>query len=270
MYGSDLHDILTKALESVKWIRSTADEDDFRQVLCSTLYNDINPSNVEIPSTRSGEGDIKIFGRKIEIKFATAEKTVGLDGILDDFKDLISDKVHFCVVACRLRTDSKAKFIHTVFPSPMLAKDADSADTLRKLDVGGVKYAGSSIFLPASYFHKVRVIDQKLGKGKNPTGYQSFETAPAIEKSSFLQIGTHVVHVNVVGTPEDGFLAYLFKNCVDVHFEDIEGEIESTLEVETEKGKFPVARMRYVRAVSKSRKGRNVFLEKVTPLFTLA
>lgn len=78
-----------------------------------------------------------------------------------------------------------------------------------------------------------------------------------------------MVHVNVVGNPEDGFLAYLFKNCLDVHFEDIQGEIESTLEVENDKGKFPVAKMRYVRAICKSGKGRDVCLEEVTPLFTL-
>ena len=269
MYKSHLHDILTTALHNAKWIRSTADEDDFRQVLCSTLYEDINPSNVEIPSTRSGGGDIKIFGRKIEIKFATREKKVKLTHILADFDDLLSNKVHFCIVACRLGTDPGESFIHAVFPSPMLAKDANSADPLRGLKVGEGNYVASSIFVSASHFQKVEVIDGKTGKGKNATGYQSFESAPAIEKSAFLLIGTHVVHVDVVGTPEDGFLAYLFKNCVDIHFEDLPGENESTLEVETDKGRFPVATMRYVKAIAKSKKGRDVCLEEITPLFTL-
>lgn len=74
MYNSRMHQVLVESIKNTIWVKSTKNEDNFRQVLCSSLYTHISPSNLSIPSTRSGGGDIEIFGRKIEIKYANAEK----------------------------------------------------------------------------------------------------------------------------------------------------------------------------------------------------
>jgi hypothetical protein len=98
MYQSNLHKILRGALESTKWTRSTKDEDNYRQVLCASLYEKISPNNVEIPSTRSAHGDIKIFGRRIEIKYANNEKVEELVKLLEDFDLLLESKIEFSLV----------------------------------------------------------------------------------------------------------------------------------------------------------------------------
>ena len=107
MYRSELHSILVNTLERAKWTRSTRDEDNFRQVICLHLYERISPNNTEIPSTRSGAGDIRIFGRKIELKYVSHEKRDKLDTILADLDLLIESKVEFCIVAIRFAVDHR-------------------------------------------------------------------------------------------------------------------------------------------------------------------
>ena len=221
MYRSELHAHIAEALEAAKWTRSTKDEDNFRQVLCANLYKRISPNNVEIPSTRSGHGDIRIFGRRIELKYANGEKGDSLETVLQDFDLLLQDKIEFCLVVLRLDVAAGDDYLHSVIKVPALAKGKAAPNFARHDFDGNKKYCGPALFLGAVYPHQVGAINPRTGKGKNATAYLSFEQAHALERSYFLEAVGRLIHCDVLGSREDGFLAFLFKIADGLHLSDV-------------------------------------------------
>lgn len=214
MYRSELHSILLQALEEAKWTRSTRDEDNFRQVICSHLYKNISPNNTEIPSTRSGSGDIRIFGRKIELKYVNAEKRDKLDSILADIDLLIESKVEFCIVAIRFTIDHKDSHLVRAVDLPLLASNGAIEPIA---DHPPHNYYGPGVFLPACYIHDInRISITEAGSSKKTNSYISVEHVHNIERSCFLGIGNHTLHVDVIGSKEDGLLTFLYKRADDV------------------------------------------------------
>lgn len=217
MYRSELHSILIRALEEAKWTRSTRDEDNFRQVICSHLYESISPNNTEIPSTRSGAGDIKIFGRKIELKYVNAEKRDKLDTILADLDRLIDSKVEFCIVAIRFTSDHKDSHLVRAVDLPLLASNGATAPIANHPPHN---YYGPGIFLPACHVHSIDRISVTVdGETKKTNSYISVEHVHNIERSSFIAIGAHRLHVDVIGSKEDGLLTFLYKRADAVDFD---------------------------------------------------
>jgi len=210
MYQSDLHHILCEALESTKWTRSTKDEDNYRQVLCASLYERISPNNVEIPSTRSAHGDIKIFGRRIEIKYANSEKVEALDKVLEDFDLLLEAKIEFALVALRLDVAQTDSYLHNCIRVPMLKANGGDGDFAAH-GFNGSSYTGVGIFLPGTFPHAPKPLTLRVGSGKNSTTYLTFEASSSIDRSAVLEIGNNLIHVDVIGSREDGFIAFLFK-----------------------------------------------------------
>ncbi|WP_155744926.1 hypothetical protein [Burkholderia vietnamiensis] len=219
MYRSELHTILIRALERSKWTRSTRDEDNFRQVICSHLYSDISPNNTEIPSTRSGSGDIRIFGRKIELKYVNPEKRDKLDIILADIDLLLDSKVEFCIVALRFDSDHNDEHLVRTVDLPLLATTRATAPIAPH---GPHNYYGPGVFLPACYPHAIKRISiAKSGSSSKTNSYLSVERAHNIEVSSFIQIGPNNLHVDVIGTREDGLLILLYKRADEVTFQQV-------------------------------------------------
>ncbi len=219
MYRSELHDILIQALAEAKWTRSTRDEDNFRQVICSHLYKKISPNNTEIPSTRSGAGDIRIFGRKIELKYVNAEKRDKLDIILADLDQLIDKKVEFCIVAVRFTSDHKDSHLVRAVDLPLLAS---TNATLPIADHPPHNYYGPGIFLPACYVHAIdRISITSDGVSKRTNSYISVEHVHNIERSCFVATGNHTLHVDVIGSKEDGLLTLLYKRADELEMEVI-------------------------------------------------
>jgi hypothetical protein len=216
MYSSRLHAILKECIGDVTWTRSTRDEDNFRQVLCSALYKHIAPDNVQIPSTRSGGGDLVVFGRKLELKYASNEKPEHLArSVIRDFERLMEAKIEFSLLSVRLDPGPEDEFLHSVLHMPMLStKNPKPGFGIRP--IGNRPYMFISIFLSATYPHEVTPITPRDKQGKNSTAYISLEKAAAISRSSFLRTPVGLVHVDVIGSKEDGLLSFLFKraDCV--------------------------------------------------------
>lgn len=213
LYSSRLHAILKECIGDVTWTRSTRDEDNFRQVLCSALYKHIAPDNIQIPSTRSGGGDLVVFGRKLELKYASNEKPEHLTrSVIRDFERLMEDKIEFSLLSVRLDPGPEDEFLHNVLHMPMLSnKSPKPGFGIRLID--SHPYMCISIFLSATYPHEVRPITPRDKQGKNSTAYLSLEKAAAISRSSFLRTPRGLVHVDVIGSKEDGLLSFLFKRA---------------------------------------------------------
>lgn len=213
MYSSRLHAILKECIGDITWTRSTRDEDNFRQVLCSALYKHIAPDNVQIPSTRSGGGDLVVFGRKLELKYASNEKPEHLTrSVIRDFERLMEAKIEFSLLSVRLDSGPEDEFLHNVLHMPMLStKSPKPGFGIRQID--NRPYMCISIFLSATYPHEVTPITPRDKQGKNSTAYLSLEKAAAISRSSFLRTPRGLVHVDVVGSKEDGLLSFLFKRA---------------------------------------------------------
>ena len=186
-------------------------------MVCSQLYVDISPNNTEIPSTRSGAGDIKIFGRKIELKYVNPEKRDKLDTILADLDLLLESKVEFCIVALRFDSDHKDNHLVRTVDLPLLAV-AGAAAPIAQHAPGN--YYGPGVFFPACYPHSItRPSITEGGKSKKTNSYLLVEHAHNIERSSFLTVGANNLHVDVVGSREDGLLILLYKRADEVTFD---------------------------------------------------
>ncbi|MCF9021558.1 hypothetical protein GIV21_25920 [Pseudomonas syringae] len=211
MYRSELHSILVQTLEQAKWTRSTREEDNFRQVICSHLYEYISPNNTEIPSTRSGAGDIRVFGRKIELKYVNAEKRDKLDTILADIDYLLESKVEFCIVAIRFAADHKDNHLVRALDLPLVSSNSATAPIANHPPHN---YYGPGIFLPACHVHEIdRISITESGKSKKTNSYISVEHVHNIERSCFIKIGVTILHVDVIGSKEDGLLTFLYKRA---------------------------------------------------------
>ena len=253
MYLSELHTVFRKTLENTRWTRSTKDEDNFRQVVCSALYEFISPNNVEIPSTRSGHGDIRIFGRKIELKYASNEKVESLDAVLEDFDLVLEDKIEFSIVAIRLDATSTDNHLHRAVKLPMLAK-AGAGTNFGDHGTTPNVYKGISIFLAATFPHAPKPITMKTGKGKNATSYLSFENAPAITRSSFMETPRGLVHVDAIGCKEDGLIIFLYKKAHHIKLEDVAEAALSSIEIPYAPVPIKIASVRLVNAFSERKK----------------
>lgn len=215
MYKSELHRIFVEVLRGTVWTRSTKDEDNFRQVVCASLYRHISENNVEIPSTRSGHGDIKIFNRRIELKYASNEKQETLDDILDDFELLLDSKIEFLIVAMKLDPAIIENHLHRCIHFPKLKQEGEVV-TFGTRTFDNTQYRSIAIFLAATYPHAPTIITETPGKGNKSSSYLSFEKAHSISRSSFLSTPKGVIHVDVVGSREDGLICFLFKRADDV------------------------------------------------------
>jgi hypothetical protein len=179
------------------------------------LYGDITPNNTEIPSTKSGAGDIRIFGRRIELKYSNPEKRDTHDAILEDIELLLESKVEFCIVALRFDYDHKDGDLVRAVDLPLLrATRAVAPIAIRKHS--SANYYGPGIFLPACFVHEIKRITRDK---KKTNSYLSVEQVHNLERSCFLQIGPHLLHVDVIGSREDGLLTFLYKRADQVRFE---------------------------------------------------
>lgn len=244
MYQTHLHRILRESLESTKWIRSTKDEDNYRQVLCASLYERISPNNVEIPSTRSAHGDIKIFGRRIEIKYANSEKVETLEKLLEDFDLLLEGKIEFAIVALRLDVAHADDYLHNSIRLPMLRASGGST-SFASHNFGTSTYAGPGIFLPACWPHAPKPLTLRVGSGKNSTAYLTFEKASGVDRSSILEVCGAAIHCDVVGSREDGFLAFLYKRMDGFELIDLPGT-QRVVQIPYQPSPIPLAQCRNV------------------------
>lgn len=276
MYRSELHDILKESLIKTKWTRSTKDEDNYRQVLCSALYDYISPNNVEIPSTRSAHGDIKIFGRKIEIKYANNEKIEKLEDFLGDFDLLLDDKIEFSIIAIRTDVVHTDNFLHNCVRLPMLKKGGGMQGLCQHISQSSgkarlskqYKYNGPSVFLPAVYSHKVIGLKTRVGKGKNSTAYLSFENINAIERSSIIYVEGNYIHCDVIGSREDGFIAFLYKKMKGLKIDKkFIGNI--TIEYKPDNIELASKYIANVKINSQNPLGNYKFLERDIPLYKI-
>jgi hypothetical protein len=215
MYQTELHRILVSVLKGTLWTRSTKDEDNFRQVVCASIYKHISENNVEIPSTRSGHGDIKIFNRKIELKYASTEKQEDLDSITEDFELLLESRIEFSIVAAKIDTPIIENHLHRCIHFPKLKQEGEAADFGRRTH-DGAQYRNISIFLAATYPHAPTIITETPGKGNKSSSYLSFESSHSLSKSSFLTTHKGLIHVDVVGSREDGLICFLFKRANNI------------------------------------------------------
>jgi hypothetical protein len=274
LYKSHLHEILIKTLEGTRWTRSTKDEDNFRQVVCSSLYTHISPNNVEIPSTRSGHGDIKIFNRRIELKYASNEKPEQLEAVIEDFELLLESKIEFSIVAIKLDSSAVDNYLHRCIHMPMLAA-MGAQPGFGNRAIAGHTYKQISIFLAATYPHAPKAMKLKEGRGKNSTAYLSFESTCAITRFSFLDTPKGLLHVDVIGSKEDGLMCFLFKRADGVQLVDVEANTKNDICIPYAPNPIKIAESRIVNVEAKSQKGgltqatRCVTVESSVPCFNL-
>lgn len=102
------------------------------------------------------------------------------------------------------------EFVHNCIRMPML-RAAGGDPTFANHACGNISYSGPGIFLPATYPHAPRPVTLRVGRGKNSTAYLTFERSSAIERSTIIEVQSSLIHCDVIGSREDGFLAYLFK-----------------------------------------------------------
>lgn len=81
-------------------------------------------------------------------------------------------------------------------------------------------YYGPGILLPACYLQKPKRISlTEAGKSKKTNSYILLEQAQNYERSCFLRIGGHDLHVDVIGSRQDGLLTFLYKRADDMTLE---------------------------------------------------
>lgn len=273
MYKSELHKIFIEVLNGTVWTRSTKDEDNFRQVVCASLYKHISENNVEIPSTRSGHGDIKIFNRKVELKYASNEKQEKLDSIIEDFELLLEAKIEFLIVAMKLDPAPIEDHLHRCVHFPKLKQSGEDADFGRKV-FNSSFYRTISIFLAATHPHEPIKITETPGQGNKSSSYISFENCHSISRSSFLKTPSGHIHVDVIGSREDGLICYLFKRADNIVFVEDPIIKEASIEIPYDPP-IRIAGCKHVDVWSRSRKKAgvqhvsNVLLESNVPLINI-
>lgn len=211
MYLSELHGILRATLQDITWTPSTKDEDNFRQVLSAALSRRASPYTVEIPSTRSGAGDIQVAGRRIEIKYASRSKQVALSKLVEDWDSMLCGETDFCIVSIRTERDPSDDHLDTCI-TPAVITPTTVPTTLPRTATG---YCDIGMFLPAVSM-ELRQLSQAGAKGRPKFRYLPFEDAPAITRSCFLRTRDALLHVDTIGSREDGLISFLYKRSTRV------------------------------------------------------
>ena len=220
MYKSRIQSNLIEALEEILAIRFEKGEDNFRQILGNKM------DNIYIPSTHSGEGDINIYDRKIEIKFCcttgeykeTSEK-ISINEIEKDFESLLKRETRFFVITFRIGTNLSDRHPENFIRFKDM-KRADSVNFKFNDTRNGVQYNYKlgSIFLSATRWHDSESIrDDKSHTAKTAKCYFDFESINSIERSSLLEVHQDIfIHTTVIGSIEDGVLCFLFCHADDI------------------------------------------------------
>jgi hypothetical protein len=208
MYRCELHTILRETLQDITWTPSTKDEDNFRQVLSAALSRRASPYTVEIPSTRSGAGDIQVAGRRIEIKYASRSKQVALSKLVEDWDSMLCGETDFCIVSIRPERDPSDDHLDSCITPAVITPTAVPA-TLQRMSTG---YCDIGMFLPA-VSTELRQLSQAGAKGRPVFRYLPFEAAPAITRSCFLRTRDALLHVDTIGSREDGLISFLYKKA---------------------------------------------------------
>jgi len=213
MYQSELHHVLRDTLHDITWTPSTKDEDNFRQVLSAALFKRVSPYSIEIPSTRSGAGDIQIAGRKIEIKYASRAKQVAMGRVVEDWDSMLSGATDFCIVSIRTDRTANDDFLDNCI-TPAVVTPGKLPPTWAMTSAG---YRDIGMFLSATFTWGPFTSATGV-KGPPVYRYLPFEAAPAIARSCFLQTGRALLHVDTVGSREAGLISFLYKraDCVAI------------------------------------------------------
>lgn len=134
------------------------------------------------------------------------------EDFFDDFEDLLSHKVDFCLLSINTTPSKSGNYFNTFISIPSISwKLPNINDLYRKLD--NAYYSICGVFLPATYTHKIKSINTRVGKGKNITSYLSFEMNTSLIRSSFIKFEDTIIHVDVIGSKEDGSICYLYKRA---------------------------------------------------------
>lgn len=145
-----------------------------------------------------------------------AHKRDKLDTLLADIDLLLESKVEFCVIAVRFDHEQWDAYLVRAVDLPLLPVGR-AVPPIAEHVAGAVKYYGPGVFLPACYPHDVtRISITEDGQSKKTNAYLSVEQAHNIERSSFLRIGTTDLHVDVIGSREDGLMTFLYKRADDI------------------------------------------------------
>ncbi|WP_157511008.1 hypothetical protein [Frateuria sp. Soil773] len=134
-----------------------------------------------------------------------------------DIDLLLESKVEFCIVALRFDSEHKDTHLVRTVDIPLLSANGAAAPIAQHAPHN---YYGPGIFLPACYPHAIsRVSITESGKSKKTNSYLSVEQAHNLERSCFLRVGANNLHVDVIGSREDGLLILLYKRADDVTFD---------------------------------------------------
>ena len=182
--------------------------------------------NIYIPSTRSGEGDINTYDRRIEIKFCyttgkykeRSEKIL-INEIEKDFESLLKRETQFFLITFRIGTNLSDRHPENFIRFKDM-KSADSVNFKFNDTINGVQYNYKlgSIFLSATRWHDSESIrDDKSHTAKTAKCYFDFESINSIERSSLLEVHQDIfIHTTVIGSIEDGVLCFLFCHADDI------------------------------------------------------
>ena len=201
MYKSRIQSNLIEALEEILAIRFEKGEDNFRQILGNKM------DNIYIPSTRSGEGDINTYDRKILI-----------NEIEKDFESLLKRETQFFLITFRIGTNLSDRHPENFIRFKDM-KSADSVNFKFNDTINGVQYNYKlgSIFLSATRWHDSESIrDDKSHTAKTAKCYFDFESINSIERSSLLEVHQDIfLHTTGFGSIVDGGLCFLFCRAED-------------------------------------------------------
>lgn len=242
MYKSRIQSNLIEALENLLTTRLRKGEDNFRQILGNGM------DNIYIPSTYSGEGDIDIYGRKIEIKFCHTLKRykkknekISINEIEKDFNSLLNREAQFFLITFCIGANLSDRHPEN-FISFKDVKSADSVNFKFNDTKNGVQYNYKlgSIFLSATRWHDSESIrDDKSRTSKTAKCYFDFESINSIERSSFLEVHQDIfIHTTVIGSIEDGVLCFLFCHADDIDVKKLGSPEEIKIKNKVSKGLF--------------------------------
>lgn len=217
MFNSHLHSIIATALSNLIIFNDKNNEDDFRALLTVELNKHLPYVDIIIPSTRSGDGDIKILRKKIEIKFANFNRKncLQMSEIIEDFDSLVKDKIDFFIIGFQTGSlnEDETCSIHRYINFHDLKNTYKGKGS--KYRDKNVNYKGYSIFIGGCY---VSESVNKLGPGKKKTNsYLYFEKLSFIRREYFLEVESEIyIHAKIIGSCEDGAIYFIFSKANNI------------------------------------------------------